>query len=117
MKRLVLCMLFLAAGLFADEYVTGNKTMDLKVENGVVHVFLKGAETPILTIKPTMDGDVVADTVTHPDSNYKILSLRTATSSITFKMGWSAPDLQPQQISLDHEDILLLAHSKRLLLP
>ena len=83
MKQLVLCMLFLAAGLFADEYVTGNKTMDLKVENGVVRVFLKGAETPILTIKPSMEGDVVADTVTHPDSNYKILSLRTATSSVS----------------------------------
>ena len=92
MKQLVLCMLFLAAGLFADEYVTGNKTLDLKVENGVVRVFLKGAETPILTIKPTMEGDVVADTVTHPDSNYKILSLRTATSSVTFRMGWTVPD-------------------------
>ena len=69
MKQLVLCMLFLAAGLFADEYVTGNKTMDLKVENGVVRVFLKGAETPILTIKPSMEGDIVKSGAVQPILN------------------------------------------------
>ncbi len=91
MKRLVLVMLLLVAGLFAEEYVAGNKTMDLKVEGGVVRVFLKGAETPILTIRPSMEGEVVAETVVHPFSHDRILSLRSASSSIAFRLGGSAP--------------------------
>lgn len=91
MKKALACLLLLllAHGLAAAEYTASNANMSLKYKDGVVSVFVKGAEAPLAVIKPTIAPDAVPDLIKHPDSGFPIFSLRAGETSITFKMEWT----------------------------
>ena len=92
MKRILFsAMLSLILSAYSEEFTAGNKSVELKVNDGVIQLFAKGSDKAAATLRPAFKGAVTPKVVERPANGYSILELRNSDTILTFKFHPTLP--------------------------